>query len=77
MAEEVVRDLVVSLPLICECAKEERCVNASVDGIVATLSALAIRIDATATNRSKLFRGMGHARRGEEITIMPLEPFEF
>ena len=34
-AEEVVRDLVSSLPLICECAKEERCVNASVDGIVA------------------------------------------
>ena len=35
MAKEVVRHLVVSLPLMCECAKEERCVNASVDGIVA------------------------------------------
>ena len=35
MAEEVVKHLVVSLPLICECAKEERCVNASVYDIVA------------------------------------------
>ena len=34
-AEEVVRYLVVSLPLMCECAKEERYINASVDGIVA------------------------------------------
>ena len=47
MAEEVVRDLVVSLPLICECAKEERCVNASVVASLpstsaATLSALAM-----------------------------------
>ena len=47
MAEEVVRDLVVSLPLICECTKEEHCVNASVDGIVAVnvrgdMSALAM-----------------------------------
>ena len=35
MVEEVIRHLVVSSPLICECAKEERCINASVDGIVA------------------------------------------
>ena len=33
MAEEVVQYLVVFLSFIYECAKEERCISASVDGI--------------------------------------------
>ena len=97
MAEEVVRRLVVSLPLICECAKEERCVNASVNGIVAVNVCGDIdrvcnvrRVVEAADrilrkqdrcherrNRSELLWEVRHATRGEEMTVMSPEPFEF
>ena len=96
MAEEVVRHLVLSLPLICECAKEKRCINATVDGIVAvnirgdiervqnvrcTLEAAYMILGKQdrrhgRTNRSELLREVEHATRGEEMIVMPPEPFE-